>query len=160
VARAHGAYDFICGAHQSRVFTGTRRFNPQRSSLNFGAEERVKEITASADEVEVHENILRQDDSQITLAIRARFDGRDYSVTGSPAVDTIAYTRVGTPSPELAWKTGRSPSQRRLTVSSETGLLTLELLDVQRRDSRQRGCGILQPIRSDRRYVFRPTNRK
>jgi hypothetical protein len=54
----------------------------------------IQEIHAGPDEVAVREEIVRSDGTEIVLRVQARFDGADYPVEGSPAVDTIAYTRT------------------------------------------------------------------
>ena len=54
----------------------------------------VQEISAGPDQVAVREEIVKSDGTQIVLRVDARFDGADYPVEGSLAVDTIAYTRT------------------------------------------------------------------
>jgi hypothetical protein len=77
-------------------FTGTWIFNSQRSKLStLPPQSWVQEIHATADEVQIEERITNQSGSKSTVTIRARFDGRDYPVTGSFVVDTIAYGREG-----------------------------------------------------------------
>jgi len=79
---------------QDDPFTGTWRFNPQLSKLTTQPPQSwVQRIISSPDEVEVHEDIVRPDGSQTVVTVLARFDGREYPVSGSPAADTIAYTR-------------------------------------------------------------------
>ena len=54
----------------------------------------IQEISAGPEEVTVREQIVRTDGSEIVLRVQARFDGTDYPVEGSAAVDTIAYIRA------------------------------------------------------------------
>ena len=76
-------------------FHGTWKFNPELSKMCTPAPHSwIQEINAGPDEVAVREEIIRPDGSEIVLRVRARFDGADYPVEGSPAVDTIAYTRA------------------------------------------------------------------
>jgi len=80
---------------ETEPFHGTWRFNPQLSYMCTPAPHSwIQEINAGPDEVAVREEIIRPDGSEIVLRVRARFDGADYPVEGSPAVDTIAYTRA------------------------------------------------------------------
>jgi hypothetical protein len=80
---------------ESEPFHGTWRFNPQLSKMCTPAPHSwIQEIHASPDEVAVREEIIRPDGTEIVLRVQARFDGADYPVEGSPAVDTIAYTRT------------------------------------------------------------------
>jgi hypothetical protein len=79
---------------QHDPFTGTWRFNPQLSKLSIQSPSSwVQEILTNLDEVQVRENIVRVDGSETVVSLRAKFDGEDYPVEGSPAADTMAYTR-------------------------------------------------------------------
>src|SRR5438105_15705509 len=76
-------------------FTGTWTFNAQRSKLTTPLPESwVQRIIATGDEVRVQETIVRMDGSRTVVKVLAKFDGREYPVTGSPIADTIAYERV------------------------------------------------------------------
>jgi len=80
---------------QIEPFHGTWRFNPQLSNLCIPAPHSwIQEIKAGPDEVAVREEIVRPNGTEMVLRVRARFDGADYPVEGSPTVDTIAYTRT------------------------------------------------------------------
>jgi len=54
----------------------------------------IQEISAGPDEVAIREEIVRPNGTELVLRVLARFDGADYPVEGSQAVDTIAYTRT------------------------------------------------------------------
>jgi len=54
----------------------------------------IQRIRASDSEVSVREEILASDGSRMTVGLQARFDGQQYSVTGSAIADALAYTRV------------------------------------------------------------------
>ena len=76
-------------------FQGTWRFIPQLSSMYSPVPHSwVQEIIAGPDLVAVREEIVKSDGTELVLRVRARFDGVDYPVEGSHAVDTIAYTRA------------------------------------------------------------------
>jgi hypothetical protein len=76
-------------------FAGTWRFNPELSKMCTPAPQSwIQEIIAGPEEVTVREQIVRTDGSESVLRVQARFDGTDYPVEGSPAVDTIAYVRT------------------------------------------------------------------
>ncbi len=80
---------------ETEPFHGTWRFNPQLSKMCTPAPHSwIQEIHAGPDRVAVREEIVRSDGTEIVLQVQARFDGADYPVEGSPAVDTIAYTRT------------------------------------------------------------------
>ena len=76
-------------------FHGTWRFDPQLSQMCTPAPQSwIQEISAGPDQVAVREEIVRPDGTEIVLRVQARFDGADYPVEGSSAVDTIAYART------------------------------------------------------------------
>jgi hypothetical protein len=80
---------------ETEPFHGIWRFNPKLSNTCTPAPQSwIQEISAGPDEVTVREQIVRTNGSEIVLRVRARFDGVDYPVEGSPTVDTIAYTRA------------------------------------------------------------------
>ncbi len=76
-------------------FHGVWRFNPELSTMCTPAPHSwIQEIKFGTDELAVREEIVRTDGTEIVLSVQARFDGADYPVEGSHAVDTIAYTRT------------------------------------------------------------------
>src|SRR5882757_7519931 len=80
---------------EGEPFDGTWRFSPQLSNLSTAAPQSwIQEISARPKDIFVREQIVRPDGTEIVLRVQARFDGADYPVDGSPAVDTIAYTRT------------------------------------------------------------------
>jgi hypothetical protein len=89
---------------EGEPFGGTWRFSPRLSNLSTPAPQSwIQEISAGLEDISVREQledisvreqIVRTDGTEIVLRVRARFDGADYPVDGSPAVDTIAYTRT------------------------------------------------------------------
>jgi len=74
----------------------------------------------------VRETIVRLDGSRTAVEVLARFDGREYLVTGSPVADTIAYERV---SSNIISGTGKRNGgialRETVIVSPETHTLTL-----------------------------------
>lgn len=76
-------------------FTGVWHFAPELSALSTPAPSSwLQEITVRDNEISVREQTVRTDGTNMTQSLRAKFDGTPYPVTGSPLVDSIAYTRV------------------------------------------------------------------
>ncbi len=76
-------------------FHGIWRFVPQLSNMCSPVPHSwIQEIDAGPDQVAVREEIVKTDGTEMVLRVQARFDGADYPVEGSHAVDTIAYTRT------------------------------------------------------------------
>jgi hypothetical protein len=105
-------------------FTGTWIFDSQRSKLSTPSPQSwVQEIHATDDEVQVEERITNQSGSKSAVAIRARFDVRDYPVIGSSVVDTIAYEREGSKIVGTGKKNGGISIRETVVVSEETLLV-------------------------------------
>ena len=51
-------------------------------------------IDSDFQEISVREETLDNHGQAQTVTLHARFDGRDYPVTGSPVADAVAYERV------------------------------------------------------------------
>ena len=80
---------------ETEPFHGRWRFNPELSNTCTPAPHSwIQEISAGPEEVTVREQIVRTNGTEIVLRVQARFDGTDYPVEGSAAVDTIAYIRA------------------------------------------------------------------
>jgi hypothetical protein len=80
---------------QPDPFTGAWRFNPQSSRLSTQPPRFwIQEILVNSNDVSVLETMVRADGSETVVSLTAKFDGNDYPVEGSPAADTIAYTRL------------------------------------------------------------------
>jgi len=76
-------------------FHGIWRFDPELSNMCSPVPHSwIQEIKAGPDQVAVREEIVKTDGTEMVLRVEARFDGADYPVEGSQAVDTIAYTRT------------------------------------------------------------------
>jgi hypothetical protein len=83
-------------------------------------------IFANFDEARIRENIVRSDASETVVSVRAKFDGQDYPVQGSPAADMIAYTRIDQNSISgTGKKNGIISWTETVTVVPENGTLTL-----------------------------------
>ena len=103
-------------------FPGTWRFNAELSKP-LGAESPqswVQRIVATPDEIQVCETIIRSDCSETVVSVRAKFDGKDYPVSGSPVADTISYTRTDRNS-----ISGRGKKNGVVAVAPDSRTLTL-----------------------------------
>jgi hypothetical protein len=79
----------------SDPFTGTWRFNAARSTLTTPAPKRwMQEIVAGRAGLSVRESFTTVGGTETTLSVQAAFDGDDYAVEGSGAIETMAYTRL------------------------------------------------------------------
>jgi hypothetical protein len=83
-------------------------------------------LEVGEDTISIREEITGADGRAIVVTVDAAFDGRDYSVTGSPLVDVMTYTR---PSPlridGVGRKGGRVVLTESVTVSEDGRSLTM-----------------------------------
>ena len=80
---------------QIDAFSGTWRFDPRRSKFRTPPPQSwIQQIKITSNEISVREEIVRAGGPPMVVSVHARFDGKDYPVSGSPGADSIAYTRV------------------------------------------------------------------
>jgi hypothetical protein len=108
-------------------FTGAWRFNPQLSRLSTPSPLAwTQEILVNSDDVSVRETIVKADGTETVVFLRAKFDGMDHTVKGSPTADTMAYIRIDRNTISgTGKKNGIVSLTETVTVSSEDGNLTL-----------------------------------
>jgi len=109
------------------LFRGVWGFNPQLSKLSTPSPRSwILEILADSDGIRVQETIVGTDGSETVISVAAKFDGNDYPVEGSPAADTIAYTRLDRKTIRATGKKNGSVSlTETVTVTPEDWNLTL-----------------------------------
>jgi hypothetical protein len=114
-------------SQQDDPFTGTWRFNAERSKLSTPApRDWIQRIVVSADQVLVQEDIMSASGSQMVVSVHGRFDTKEYAVSGSPLADTISYARVDRHKITGTGRKNEGVSFREtLTVSPADGTLTL-----------------------------------
>jgi hypothetical protein len=112
---------------QRDLFSGNWIFSPERSKLSSATPKIwIQEIDSTIDELRVREKITTAAGSEMTVTIQARFDGKEYPVSGSAVADQIAYTRLdrcnicGT-----ARKSGKLSLRETLTAAPDGHLLTV-----------------------------------
>jgi uncharacterized protein len=105
-------------------FTGTWKCNLQKSKLGAPPKNWIQTITASQQDVQFREEILRAEGPVTVITVAAKFDGEAYPVEGSPVADTIAYTRDGDRIVGTAKKGGAVSLREILTVAPKEATLT------------------------------------
>jgi hypothetical protein len=108
-------------------FTGAWTFHSEWSRLTTSPPRSwIMRIEATSDAVNEREEIVSSDGARTVVTFQARFDGKDYPVTGSPLADTIAYTRVDPHHISgIAKKNGSISIRERVATSPEGHILTL-----------------------------------
>ena len=107
-------------------FTGTWRFCAEKSDAA-GVRSWVQWIEVAGEEIQVREEVESAAGARANVSIEARFDGKDYPVTGSSLVDAIAYTRVDRHNiAGVGKKNGMVTLRETITApENEDGVLTL-----------------------------------
>jgi hypothetical protein len=112
---------------EKEPFVGRWRFNAERSNMCTPAPDSwIQEIHAGPNDIAVQEKIVRPGGTEIVRRVRARFDGTQYPVEGSYAVDTMAYTRTGRNAIcGIGMKDGKVSVTETVLADPEEGTLTL-----------------------------------
>jgi hypothetical protein len=114
---------------QPDPLTGNWTLNLSKSTLNVPPPRFwVQHIQSNEHELSLREEIISADGLPMTVSLRAAFDGKDYPVTGSHYVDTIAYSRLDARTLSAVGKQQGSVFLREsITVSPEGDTLSLAL---------------------------------
>jgi hypothetical protein len=76
-------------------FSGVWKLNLSQSKLPLPApQSQIVRIEADAGSIRIREEIVSEKGERVTVTLEAKFDGKDYPVTGSSLADTVAYQRV------------------------------------------------------------------
>jgi hypothetical protein len=78
-------------------FTGTWVLNLSKSNIPppfTPAKSQIVHLAINDSDFEIREEVVTNSDEKLTIHAKAKLDGKDYPITGTPAVDTIAYRRV------------------------------------------------------------------
>jgi|GEM_PF-5918491 len=75
-------------------FTGAWLYLPEKSNSTGPKLQRwIQYIEATAENLRVREEVVVATGQSANVSLEAKFDGKDYTVTGSSLCDEIAYTR-------------------------------------------------------------------
>jgi hypothetical protein len=97
--------------------SGTWKMNPDKSKYSPGPAPKSTAVKVEADEkgVKINAEGINADGSPLHVQYDAKFDGKDYPVTGVPYADTVSVKRVGADTIESNMKKG---GQVVMTVTS------------------------------------------
>ncbi len=98
--------------------SGTWKMNPGKSKYSPGPAPTSTTVKVEADEngVKINAEGTNADGSALHVQYDAKFDGKDYPVTGIPYADTVSVKRVGADTIESTLKKG---GQVMMTVTSK-----------------------------------------
>src|SRR5438132_3648200 len=97
--------------------SGTWKMNPDKSKYSPGPAPKNTTVTVEADDksVKINAQGSNADGSELHVQYDAKFDGKDYPVTGLAYADTVSVKRIGADTIEYTMKKG---GQVMMTVTS------------------------------------------
>jgi hypothetical protein len=107
-------------------FSGTWKLNLAKSKLPppLPRSQTVR-IKAGSRSIRIREEVVDEKGQRLTVTVNARFDGKDYPVTGTPFADAVAYQRVDSHTLKGAVKkAGKVVTSETATISADGKTLT------------------------------------
>lgn len=105
-------------------FTGTWVLNLSKSNIPppfTAAKSQIVHLAINGSDFEIREEVVTDSDEKLTIHAKAKFDGKDYPITGTPAVDTIAAERVDRNTIKDVWKKDGKIIMKETAVVSPDG---------------------------------------
>ncbi len=85
---------FGCALAAGDPFTGTWALNTSKSRLPPPIpKSQIAHVVVDASGIQITEELVTGEGERMTISVKARFDGKDYPITGSPFADSVAYQR-------------------------------------------------------------------
>jgi hypothetical protein len=78
-------------------FSGTWILNLSKSKIPPPVpvpKSQIARVIVVVSEIEITEEVVNDSGERLTIHVKAKFDGKDYPITGTPSADTVAYQRV------------------------------------------------------------------
>jgi hypothetical protein len=76
-------------------FSGTWVLNHSKSKIPPPVPKSlIARMAVNGSDIEATEEIISDSGQLFAVHVKAKFDGKDYAITGSPAADTVAYERL------------------------------------------------------------------
>ena len=109
-------------------FTGTWVLNLSKSNIPppfSAAKKQIVHLAINGSDLEITEEVVTDSDEKLNIHAKAKFDGKDYPMTGTPAVDTIAYQRVDRNTIKgVGKKDGKVVIQEKTVISPDGNIVT------------------------------------
>ena len=110
-------------------FSGTWKLNPAKSTLP-AAKRDVAVVDADEKGLKFNEDMVDDKDQPMKLSYVAKFDGKDYPVTGTPDVDSISYRRINAHTLKgTLKKSGKTTADLEVVVSKDGTITTVTYTD-------------------------------
>jgi hypothetical protein len=107
-------------------FSGTWVLNLAKSKIPPPIQKsQTASVAVDGLDIDISMDIINNSGERLNISTKAKFDGRDYPVTGTPYADTVAYERVDRNTIKgIAKKDGKIVQRETLVVSADGKSLT------------------------------------
>ncbi len=79
----------------SDPFSGTWVLNLSKSELPPPSpKSQIAHVVVDASGIQITEELVTSAGERLTISVKAKFDGKDYPISGSPFADAVAYQRM------------------------------------------------------------------
>jgi len=103
-------------------FVGTWKMNPAKSPFSYPQPKSYTvRIEGRGDGIQFESDLVNADGTTRRLSFTAKYDGKDYPVTGNPDADTVSYTKPNANTTEYVYKKGGKEVYRGQAVASKDG---------------------------------------
>ncbi len=108
-------------------FSGVWKLNLSKSNLPSPApKSQTVHIKAGSGSIEIREDVENQRGAPTVVSVKAKFDGKEYAVEGSPFADSVIYDRVDRHTIKgVAKKSGKVVSHETVILSKDGRMMTV-----------------------------------
>jgi hypothetical protein len=126
-------------------FSGTWKLNPSTwNAASPAPKSSLAHVDADANIFKVSQEIVGNDDKSQTVGFEAKFDGKDYPVTGDPDTDTVSIHRINTRQITLTYKKAEKVVSKDVAAVSPDGKTTKLTYTDYRQSKPQKGSCIFE----------------
>jgi hypothetical protein len=110
-------------------FSGTWKLNPAKSTPPAPKSD-IAVVDADENGLKFNEDIVDDKEQSMRLGYEAKFDGKDYALTGTPDADSISYRRVNANTLKgTLKKSGKTTADLKVVVSKDGKTTTVTYTD-------------------------------
>jgi hypothetical protein len=112
-------------------FSGTWKLNLAKSKLPPPAPQSdIAKVVVDNNSVKLEEEITDDKGQRLNISFEAKFDGKDYPVTGDPGSDSVSYQRVSANTlRSTSKKSGKVTTKAKILVSADGKVTTVHFTD-------------------------------
>ncbi len=133
----------FCGAQDPNI--GTWKINEAKSQMPAGGTKITTTVfAAEGDNMKITQEATDKDGKPVHMEWTGKFDGKDYPVTGNPAIDTRSYKKAGDRTLAIAnKKDGKVITTARSVISADGKTRTVHVTQIDSTGKKLTGSGLL-----------------